>query len=157
MILPEQIRGWFHPLNGNRVDASGGSHQKGTKPIFAGIDSITITKFKYLMKKRWYVFILLAILLACKGKEKGNIIQESPVATLNINCTIDIKIDGMKCTGCENAVKGGLSSLPGIAEVSASYETGIAKVRFDSTQTNIEAMKSVIEKKGYKVIYFKRN
>ena len=40
---------------------------------------------------------------------------------------------------------------PRLAEHSVEYPGDIAVIQFDKTKTSIEALKAVIEKKGYKV------
>jgi len=63
---------------------------------------------------------------------------------------IEFTVEGMTCTGCENHVKAEISKLPGIVEVSVSYEKGTAVVKFDDTKTSIEAIENAINSTGYK-------
>ena len=41
---------------------------------------------------------------------------------------VELKIDGMHCSGCENRVKNSLKTINGIKEVEANHETGIVKI-----------------------------
>ena len=67
-----------------------------------------------------------------------------------------LTIEGMTCTGCEHHVNHSLTSKEGVIEVSSSYETGIAKVKFDQSKVSVEELASEVEKEtGYKVIDIK--
>jgi copper chaperone CopZ len=61
-------------------------------------------------------------------------------------------IEGMTCTGCEESVDYALETEEGVISVTSSYETGIAKVKFDKSKVKPEQLsKAVEEKVGYKV------
>jgi len=64
---------------------------------------------------------------------------------------VEFTIKGMTCTGCEHHVKSEVTKLDGIIEVSVSYENGNAIVKFDKSQTSIEAITVAINSTGYKV------
>lgn len=55
---------------------------------------------------------------------------------------IEIKVEGMKCTGCENRIKNALATLDGVEEVTANHETGIVTVKM-----NDEVSKTTVEEK----------
>lgn len=61
-------------------------------------------------------------------------------------------VQGMTCTGCEEHVKHTALQLDGVIEAEASYEQGIAQIKFDPTLINIEAIGQAIEEEtGYQV------
>ncbi|WKN45369.1 mercuric transport protein MerTP [Tunicatimonas pelagia] len=61
-------------------------------------------------------------------------------------------VQGMTCTGCEEHVKHTALQLDGVIEAEASYEQGIAQIKFDPTLINIEAIDQAIEEEtGYQV------
>ena len=64
---------------------------------------------------------------------------------------IELAVEGMTCTGCEDHVKHTVSQLDGVMGVSASYEEGKAIVDFDETKTSRNAIVSAINESGYKV------
>lgn len=66
--------------------------------------------------------------------------------------TIDFKIAGMTCTGCEEHIKYAILQEPGIIEAEADYEKGIAKVKYDKSKINVEKLAKAIDETGYKVV-----
>lgn len=63
-----------------------------------------------------------------------------------------IKVDGMSCSHCENAVKNAVSSLEGVAEVSVSLDEKTVSVKFDNTKVSLDQIKNEIEEQGYDVV-----
>lgn len=68
---------------------------------------------------------------------------------------IEVQIEGMTCTGCEEHVKSEINELNGISEIAVSYENGNATVGFDSQKTDIDKIKNAINQTGYKAINHK--
>ncbi len=103
------------------------------------------------MKKTLILLLFSLLVAACQTGSKEE--QKAPADSLAPAelTSIEIQIEGMTCTGCENTVMAGIRELDGIQDVSASFEEGLAKVSFDASKTNFEAMKEKIEKKGYTV------
>lgn len=62
-----------------------------------------------------------------------------------------IKIENMTCTNCENTIERGLSKVPGIKKVVASYTKGMVTVTFDTEVISISQIEKIIEKLDYKV------
>ncbi len=65
--------------------------------------------------------------------------------------TAEFLISGMTCTGCEGHVRSEVNKLKGIVFCKVSYQDANAIVEFDSTTTNVEDIKTAIEKTGYQV------
>ena len=70
---------------------------------------------------------------------------------VNLQSTYEINITGMTCTGCEEHVKLEIGKLPAISGLEVSYEKANAVVTFDESKTDIEEVKTAINKTGYKV------
>ena len=106
------------------------------------------------MKK---IFLLIAItsllIAACNTKTADSSAKGSSPASLNPANFSQVEYDvaGMTCTGCENTVKSGVSSLSGVAEVNASFLEGKVLVTFDTTLVSTSDIGAEIGKKGYKV------
>lgn len=63
-----------------------------------------------------------------------------------------IVVEGMTCTSCEHTVDYSLQTTVGVLSAASSFETGIAKVKYDKTKVTPEQLKKAIEEKaGYKV------
>ncbi|MEQ9438464.1 MAG: mercuric transport protein MerTP [Cyclobacteriaceae bacterium] len=61
-------------------------------------------------------------------------------------------VQGMTCTGCEEHVKHTALQLDGVIEANASYEQGIAQIKYDPGLINLEEIGQAIEEEtGYKV------
>ncbi|WP_339651217.1 heavy-metal-associated domain-containing protein [uncultured Maribacter sp.] len=65
--------------------------------------------------------------------------------------TVHFKITGITCAGCSNGIYKAVKAVDGVTEHSVEYPGDIAVIQFDKTKTSMEALKAVIEKKGYKV------
>ena len=65
--------------------------------------------------------------------------------------TIELKVNGMMCSGCENRVKNALSLIDGIEEVQAKHENGIVTIK-TSKEISIDEVKEAIQDLGYEVI-----
>jgi len=63
-----------------------------------------------------------------------------------------INIEGMTCTSCEHTIDYSLQTTEGVLSATSSFETGVAKVKYDKTKVRPEQLKKAIEEKaGYKV------
>lgn len=62
-----------------------------------------------------------------------------------------MKIEGMMCGHCSGRVKAALEAVGGVESAQVSHETGVADVKLTKEISN-EALKSAVEKEGYKVI-----
>ena len=65
--------------------------------------------------------------------------------------TLQLKVTGMTCGGCENAVKRTLQKVDGVEDVTASHSAGLVGVRFDATKVTPAVLKERIEALGYDV------
>ena len=64
---------------------------------------------------------------------------------------LELKVEGMHCSGCENRIKNVVGSIDGVKEVEASHETGIVKV-ISKKEINKEEVKTKIENLDFKVV-----
>ncbi len=63
--------------------------------------------------------------------------------------TVTLSVSKMTCAACPITVKKALSRVPGVTEVSVSYEKQQATVVFDDTQTNVAALTRATTDAGY--------
>ena len=101
--------------------------------------------------------ILVFMLFACTTKTTENSSSENtPHSDLIVNpealMQIDVSVEGMTCTGCENTINTSVGDIAGVVDVKSSYQNGVTYVEFDSTQTNIDHISKAITEKGYNVI-----
>jgi copper chaperone CopZ len=65
--------------------------------------------------------------------------------------TLQLKVTGMTCGGCETAVTRALQRLDGVEEVSASHSAGLVGVRFNPDKVTPASIRQRIEALGYAV------
>ncbi len=65
---------------------------------------------------------------------------------------IIIKVEGMSCSHCENAVKKAVGALDGVGKVSVSLEEKSVAVDYDSSKVSIDTIRQAIEDQGYDVV-----
>jgi copper chaperone CopZ len=63
-----------------------------------------------------------------------------------------LKVAGMSCAGCENAIKRVLKQVNGVQDVSASHTAGTVDVAYDSDLATMAVFKQKIEGLGYQVV-----
>lgn len=63
-----------------------------------------------------------------------------------------IKVQGMSCNHCVNAVEGSVSELAGVSSVKVDLDSGEVAVEFDQKQTTLEEIKETIEEQGFDVV-----
>ncbi len=68
-----------------------------------------------------------------------------------MNETITLRVTGMTCGGCENAVKRALGRIEGVADVTASHTEERVGVTFDSSKVTLDVIKQRIASAGYTV------
>ena len=62
-------------------------------------------------------------------------------------------VEGMTCTGCEQAISGRLKKMPGVVEVRASHEAGKAWVALADAGSATSEIVQAIEAVGYSCRY----
>ncbi|MCX2745404.1 mercuric transport protein MerTP [Mangrovivirga sp. M17] len=65
--------------------------------------------------------------------------------------TVEFKVSGMTCAGCEAHVNNEVNKLEGIVTVNASYDNGNAIVKYDPSKTSSTEIEQAIKSTGYKV------
>ena len=58
-------------------------------------------------------------------------------------------VPDMHCASCPKIIKMNLEEVPGVTDVIADLDTKIVTVTFDTSQTNLQALASVITASGY--------
>ncbi|MGI6576619.1 MAG: copper chaperone CopZ [Eubacteriales bacterium] len=62
-----------------------------------------------------------------------------------------LKVDGMSCSHCENAVKNAAESIEGVKSVSIDLAAKTVSIEYDSSTASLDAIRSAIEDQGYDV------
>jgi len=62
-----------------------------------------------------------------------------------------LKVEGMQCGHCKNAVEKAVNQLNGVLQASADVEQGALTVSFDPEKVGELQIKNAVETAGYKV------
>ena len=63
---------------------------------------------------------------------------------------INLKIEGMHCTGCSTRLEKVLNNLEGVETAKVSLEEKKATIKYNEEETNIKNIKEAIEDAGFK-------
>jgi copper chaperone CopZ len=108
------------------------------------------------MKKLFILFnLILLIMISCTSNETKTSGEEVKINPDNV-VMLDIDVEGMTCTGCENTIIEGVSGLSGVVEVEAYHTDGKAFVKYDTSLTTVKEIAEMISSKGYKVTGFEK-
>jgi copper chaperone CopZ len=116
----------------------------------------TEEKPKFIQSKKFlgivtvFAIVMLALPLY-SGIFYPNIEKEIIIVDESDISTIEFKVSGMTCAGCEEHVNHEVNKLKGIVTSIASYENGNAIVEFDNTKTNVKEIEKAINSTGYEV------
>jgi len=66
-----------------------------------------------------------------------------------------IKIGGMHCAGCVNAIQNYVSDIKGIKKCEVNLAAEKAVLEYDQSQVNLSDIENAIKEAGYKVVYEK--
>ncbi len=65
-----------------------------------------------------------------------------------------IRIEGMHCHKCEQAICKAVQKLPGVHEVEVDFPSRQASVLYNSAQVNVKQLTDTITQSGYRVTGF---
>ena len=68
-----------------------------------------------------------------------------------------IKIEGMHCHKCEQAIRKSLTQYPGVHEVEVDFPSRQASVLFDPAAVSVRELTQAVVAAGYKVSGFTQN
>ena len=132
---------WYQKLKPQKqIDCNCETHPKSNfmqTKTFLGI----VTAFAIVM----LAFPAYSGIFFPKAEQQIIIVDKSNIET------IEFKISGMSCTGCEHHVRTEINKLKGIVEAKVSYEKGNVIVKFDNSKTTIDDIEKAINSTGYKV------
>jgi len=155
---------WMDPfrpyLIGLTVLALGFAWYQTLKPVKADDCGCEVPAKRSFLKSKGFLAIMTAFAVLALGFPYLNslfssstpitIVENSDPETVQV---MQMKIDGMTCTGCEVHVSSTLLGQAGVLEAEASYEDSIALVKFNPMLVDQAVLlKEVEEETGYKVM-----
>ncbi|MCR5026192.1 MAG: cation transporter [Methanobrevibacter sp.] len=63
----------------------------------------------------------------------------------------EIKVVGMHCPSCVNAVQLSLTDVDGVEEAKADLDSGITKIKLDTDKVSDADLSEAVEEAGFKV------
>lgn len=64
---------------------------------------------------------------------------------------IELRIEGMHCTGCSARLQKVLSNLDGVSNAEVSFEKGMANIEFNKKIITLDEIKNAIVDSGFEV------
>ena len=95
----------------------------------------------------WTPSVSHAVLSIMRWRQKPES-AETPAAT----ATIDLSIEGMTCTGCENTICSNIEKIPGVISVTASHTQGNAIIEYEPGKADTAKFKETVDGLGYKAL-----
>jgi copper chaperone CopZ len=65
-----------------------------------------------------------------------------------------IRVDGMHCHKCEQAVHKALAAKPGVHEVEVDFNSRLASVLYDPQSTTVAELMAAVNDAGYQAVSF---
>jgi len=63
-----------------------------------------------------------------------------------------LKVEGMSCSHCENAIKKAVGAIDGVGSVVVDLNGKTVTVEYDSSKVSLDSIKNEIEDQGYEVV-----
>ena len=115
--------------------------------------SIYFIKFHNLMiaQMRILTLVCLFLVIGCNsgGPQKSSQVVKSQVEAGLKTAALELSIQGMTCTGCEQTIQSGLSALKGVKGVKANFQNGKAYVEIVPGVADTTSIKESIASSGY--------
>ena len=99
------------------------------------------------------IFILSAVFLLIGFSCKNESVKSVKNVAVDIK-RIEVSINGMTCTGCEQIIESNVGKLDGIKSIEATYTLNKATVEFDAEIVDTAKIRTAIKGSGYKVAAF---
>jgi copper chaperone CopZ len=102
---------------------------------------------KQLLTKQILLFSLIIALISCSGNRTNNTKEEIEQEV----SLMEVSIEGMTCTGCEQTIQKNISKLDGIKSIKASFTEGSAIIEYFSGKADTGKIKEAVTGSGYSV------
>lgn len=79
----------------------------------------------------------------------GTFLLASASSAFAAQQTVTLAVDNMTCATCPYSVKKVLNDVPGVEEVTASFEDKTATVTFEDTEASVEDLTEATKNIGY--------
>lgn len=103
------------------------------------------------MKNIIILLIIGSVLAACNSKTTSENKEQGVSTEVTALKTIELRVTGMTCEGCEHSVETALTDLKGVVSAQASHQKEITVISYDSTKVKPELLAETINGLGYHV------
>lgn len=84
----------------------------------------------------------------CKMKPQSEVDTAMAAVEAAEGTKVSFTVTGMSCGNCSDAVTAALKGIDGVNAAAVSHADGLAKVAFDDSKTNLDAMLETVNKIG---------
>ena len=100
---------------------------------------------------KYLIVLCLFLAFGCNnaGTKKSASEVKSEVVENVKTAAVELTIQGMTCTGCEQTIQSGISSLKGVKQVKATFKNGKAYVEYIPDIADTTVMKQKVIASGY--------
>lgn len=63
-----------------------------------------------------------------------------------------LKVEGMSCSHCENAIKKAVGAVDGVSAVTVDLKGKTVTVEYENSKVSLDKIKNEIEEQGYDVV-----
>jgi copper chaperone CopZ len=95
-----------------------------------------------------FLFAIIILLASCGGSKQE---KSKELGTASL---IEVKIEGMTCTGCEQTIQKNVGKLEGIKSVKATFTDGRAVIEYFPSVADTIKIREAITGSGYVVKNF---
>tara|TARA_R110001583_G_scaffold63217_1_gene185267 strand:+ start:13713 stop:14312 length:600 start_codon:yes stop_codon:yes gene_type:complete len=137
---------WYQKLKPKKeIDCDCETYEK-PKFIQSNFFLAIVTLFAIVMT----AFPYYSSLFYSDNKKEIIVVENSSVKKINVD------VNGMTCTSCEEHINHSVNELNGIININSSYEKGNSEIEFDNSKTTIEEIEEAINKTGYTITNIKK-
>jgi copper chaperone CopZ len=112
---------------------------------FSFVEYLNLELMKSFRKIAFILFsAILLITISCKNKSEKSVKTDAEVPA-----RMEILINGMTCTGCEQTIQNNVSKLDGIKSVKASFTLGNAIIEYLPGRADTVKIKETVNGSGY--------
>lgn len=106
---------------------------------------------------KYLIVICLFLAVGCNnaGTKKSTTEMKSAVPENVRTVAVELSIQGMTCTGCEQTIQSGISSIEGVKQVKATFKNGKAFVEFVPEKADTVKIIEKITASGYVLVGIK--
>jgi len=106
---------------------------------------------------KYLIVICLFLVVGCNnaGTKKSATEMRSAVPENVKTVAVELSIQGMTCTGCEQTIQSGISSIEGVKQVKAIFKNGKAYVEYVPEKADTLRMIEKITASGYVLVGIK--